>query len=56
MIARRLALGVAGGAGLGLAALLTRNVVKYKRETNERFDLREPPQPGTPESPVSSRP
>jgi len=32
-----------------LAALLTRNVVKYKRETNERFDLREPPQPGTPE-------
>lgn len=40
---------VAGGAGLGLGALLARNVSKYKRVTSERFDLLGSPQPGTPE-------
>ncbi len=40
---------VAGGVGLGLGALLARNVVKYKRATSERFDLLGSPQPGTPE-------
>ena len=39
----------AGGAGLGLVALLARNVVKYKRATGERFELLGSPQPGTPE-------
>jgi cardiolipin synthase len=39
----------AGGVGLGTAALLARNVVKYKRATSERFELMESPQPGTPE-------
>ncbi len=38
-----------GGAGLGLGALLARNLVKYKRATSERFELLESPQPGTPE-------
>ncbi|HEV2809462.1 MAG TPA: phospholipase D-like domain-containing protein [Acidimicrobiales bacterium] len=40
---------VAGGVGLGLGALLARNLVKYKRATSERFDLLGSPQPGTPE-------
>ncbi len=38
-----------GAAGLSLAALLARNVAKYKRATNDRFELLESPQPGTPE-------
>jgi cardiolipin synthase A/B len=38
-----------GAAGLGLAAVLVRNVAKYKRATSERFELLESPQPGTPE-------
>ncbi len=39
----------AGGTGLSLAALLARNVAKYKRATSERFELLGSPQPGTPE-------
>ena len=39
----------AGGAGLAGAALLARNIAKYKRVTSERFELLESPQPGTPE-------
>ena len=42
----RLAVGAAGLAG---TALLARNIAKHKRVTSERFELPEPPQPGTPE-------
>ena len=44
----RLQLAVSG-AGLSVAALLARNVVKYKRATSERLELLGSPQPGTPE-------
>ncbi len=39
----------AGGTGLSLAALLVRNVAKYKQATSDRFELLGSPQPGTPE-------